>query len=134
MLKAIGTLILVFITFSIILFTCNYTNDGLKTINKEFSTSALLKKYEYFKDLSSAIQKKHADIEYYNLQIKEEKDNSEKIQLKTELRGIILIHNQLVSEYNSAMSKFNYRFTNIGDLPESNLEVLPREFQNYITK
>jgi peptidoglycan hydrolase CwlO-like protein len=110
------------------------TSDGVNTIQKEFAISNLLKKYEYFKDLSSAIQKKQADIEYYKQQLSEETDKFEKTQLKAEMRGIVTIHNQLVSEYNAAMSKFNYRFTNVGDLPQSNLQPLPREFNNYIIK
>ena len=44
------------------------------------------------------------------------------------------MHNQLCAEYNSAMSKFNYRFTNIGDLPEGATEPLPREYKPYINK
>lgn len=120
--------ILMIIGFSV-LRTCN---DTAQVIHKEFDPSALLKKYEYFKDISSAIDKKRADIELYRGQIKEETDKFEKNQLKAELRGIITVHNSLCAEYNSAMSKFNYRFTNKGDLPQSNLEPLPREYKPYI--
>lgn len=108
--------------------TCNETAVVAK---KEFGPSALLKKYEYFKDLSAAIDKKRADIEMYKGEISES-EGSEKNQLKAELRGIITMHNELCAEYNSAMSKFNYRFTNAGDLPASNLEPLPREIKPYL--
>jgi hypothetical protein len=120
--------ILVIIGFSV-LRTCN---DTAEVVHKEFDPSALLKKYEYFKDLSAAIDKKRADIEYYKEQIKDETDKTELLQLKAEARGIISVHNSLCSEYNAAMSKFNYRFTNRGDLPQSNLEPLPREYKPYI--
>jgi hypothetical protein len=125
----IGIGILMIIGFSV-LRTCN---DTVQVIHKEFDPSALLKKYEYFKDLSAAIDKKRADIIMYQEQIKEETDPVERRQLKAELRGIISIENGLCAEYNSAMSKFNYRFTNKGDLPQSNLEPLPREYKPYTT-
>lgn len=125
----------------VVFFTCtNLASDAGKTVVQEFAPSVLLKKYEYFKDLSAGIDKKRADIELYQEEIKElSKDNDHSKddkyyiqQRKSELIGIISIHNQLCSEYNSAMSKFNYRFTNAGDLPASNLTPLPREIKPYI--
>ena len=53
-------------------------------------------------------------------------------QRKSELLGIIAMHNQLCSEYNSAMSKENYDFTNVGKLPQTNLTPLPREIKPYL--
>ena len=85
-------------------------NSTMNVIHKEFSTEALLKKYEYFKDLSASIDAKRANILLMSSTLS--KDDK---QSMTELIGVVSIHNQLCSEYNSAMSKFNYRFTNIGD-------------------
>ena len=51
-----------FITLSL---TLGWCNDTAKVVKQEFSTSALLKKYMYFKDLSSAIDAKRADIKVY---------------------------------------------------------------------
>ncbi len=87
--------------------------------------------------LSSAIDKKRADIEMYQNEIKElpnaEKDDKEYLrQRKSELLGIISMYNQLVSEYNSAMVKFNYKLCNKGDMPNTNLEPLPREYKSYL--
>lgn len=118
---------------------CNVIKDGADTVTSEFKPSALLKKYEYFKDLSAAIDKKRADIELYRSEIEsikiEDKDDKAYLQeRKLEMIGIITMHNQLCSEYNAAMSKFNYRFTNAGDLPATNLEPLPREIKPYIIK
>jgi hypothetical protein len=111
--------------------------DTADTIHKEFSSSALLKKYEYFKDLSAAIDGKRADLNAYksSLQDYKIKDKDDKFyyeQSKAEAMGILMIHNQLVSEYNAGMSKFNYAFCNVGSLPASNLEPLPREFKPYL--
>lgn len=129
----IGISIVIIIGFSIIR-SCGNTAD---TIHKEFSASALLKKYEYFKDLSAAIDSKRADLNAYksNLQDYKIKDKDDKFyyeQSKAEAMGILMMHNQLVAEYNSGMSKFNYSFCNIGTLPASNLEPLPREFKPYL--
>ena len=115
----------------------NSCMDGCNTAYKEFKPSALLSKYEYFKNLSAAIDKKRADIEMYQTEISSMKidDKDDKFyiqQRKSELLGIISIHNSLCSEYNAAMAKFNYRFTNAGDLPATNLMPLPREIKPYI--
>ena len=111
--------------------------DAKETVYNEFKVSTLLKKYEYFKDLSAAIDKKRADIEVYQTEISSYNKDDDKFyveQRKSELLGIIAMHNQLCAEYNSAMSKFNYRFTNVGDLPEGAGEPLPREYKPYINK
>ena len=117
--------------------TVTSCSDAGQTAYNEFKVSSLLKKYEYFKDLSAAIDKKRADIEMYQSEIETftEKDDAFYIQQrKSELLGIIAMHNQLCSEYNSAMSKFNYRFTNAGGLPAGAVTPLPREYKPYINK
>lgn len=130
----IGLISMSLLVLSTILRSCG---DAADVVHKEFDPSALLKKYEYFKDLSAGIDKKRADIEMYREEIAgmtiQDKDDKFYIQQrKSELMGIISIHNSLCSEYNSAMAKFNYRFTNAGDLPATNLEILPREIKPYI--
>ena len=122
------------LSLSLVTIQCN---DAKDTVYNEFKVSTLIKKYEYFKDLSAAIDKKRADIELYQIEISsytKEDDRFYVEQRKSELIGIIAMHNQLCAEYNSAMSKFNYRFTNIGDLPEGATEPLPREYKPYINK
>ena len=126
--------LLFLIAISLAMIQCK---DAKETAYNEFKVSALLKKYEYFKDLSAAIDKKRADIEVYQTEISSYNKDDDKFyieQRKSELLGIIAIHNQLCAEYNSAMSKFNYRFTNVGDLPEGAVEPLPREYKPYINK
>ena len=126
--------LLFLIAISLAMIQCK---DAKETAYNEFKVSTLLKKYEYFKDLSAAIDKKRADIEVYQAEIQSFTDKDDRFyveQRKSELLGIIAMHNQLCSEYNSAMSKFNYRFTNIGDLPEGAVEPLPREYKPYINK
>jgi hypothetical protein len=122
------------IAFASIVRSCGDTSD---TIHKQFSASALLKKYEYFKDLSAAIDAKRADLNAYKATLQDYvvKNRDDKFyyeQSKSEAMGILMIHNQLVSEYNSAMSKSNYSFCNAGSLPESNMEPLPRDHKPYL--
>lgn len=137
MVKGIAWFFMMFLvigTFSLIVRACNDTAD---VAHKEFSASALLAKYENFKDLAAAIDKKRADIDVYQQELStmtvEDKDDKFYYQQrKSEVLGLVSIYNGLVSEYNSAMSKANYSFTNIGQMPQSNMTPLPREYQNYI--
>jgi hypothetical protein len=55
-------------------------------------------------------------------------------QRRSEALGILAMYNDLVSRYNSDMAKINYSFCNVGGLPQSNLDPLPREFKPYILK
>lgn len=131
---ALGLVIVLMVFF----FVTGMIGDGCKTVKKEYAPSALLKKYEDFKNLSAGIDRKRADIEMYKEEIKsltgtDKEDKFYREQRKSELMGIISVHNSLCEQYNSMMSKFNYRFTNKGDLPASNLEPLPREYKPYIT-
>lgn len=131
--KKIIILFTILLSFS----SCRYYNDASDTAFNEFKASTLLKKYEYFKDLSSAIDKKRADIDMYRNELSTFKptDKDDRFyfeQRKVELFGIIAMHNQMCAEYNSLMSKFNYRFTNVGDLPEGANTPLPREVKPYI--
>lgn len=120
------------IIVSSVLRSCGNTTD---TIHKEYSTSALLKKYNDFKDLASAIDNKKAGIVAYENEIKtlDKSDKVEYNQMRAELRGMVMIYNNLVAQYNSNMSKANYAFTNAGQMPASNLTPLPREYREYQT-
>lgn len=128
-----GVTILAIICISVI----RSCGDAANVIHKEFGASALLKKYEYFKDLSAAIDKKRADLNAYKVSLQDYKvtDKDTRFyyeQSKAEAMGILMMYNQLVADYNAGMSKFNYAFCNAGTLPASNLEPLPREFKPYL--
>ena len=129
--KVVGIVALIFI----VSLTLRMCGDASDVVQKEFSASAMLKKYEYFKDLSSAIDEKRATIDVYESQLKGIKDQEgfQYQQTQAEMIGLISMHNSLCAEYNSAMSKFNYAFCNKGELPATNLEPLPREIKPYIS-
>lgn len=132
-------LLLLTLIVPFLLHSC-FVDDTINAIDREFKPSALLKKYEYYKDLSSGIDKKDAEILMYQSEIKElqadsSMDKDDKFYLqqrKSELIGVIGIRNQMCAEYNSAMSKFNYSFCNVGTMPQSNLTPLPREYKPYV--
>jgi hypothetical protein len=116
------------------MFLLNMCGETARVTQKEFGPEAMLKKYEYFKDLSAAIDEKNATITTYESQLSTIKDKESFYyqQTQSEMMGLISMHNSLCAEYNSAMSKFNYSFCNKGTLPQSNLVPLPREMKPYI--
>lgn len=116
------------------LFMLNMCSDTAQTVQNEYAPSVMLKKYEYFKDLSAAIDEKRATIETYKsvLVTIEDKTSFDYQQSRNEMLGLISMHNSLCKEYNAAMSKFNYAFCNKGTLPATNLVPLPREIKPYI--
>lgn len=126
---------------------CNtVANDAEQTAVKEFKPSALLKKYEYFKDVSAQLDKKIADINVYSTrfeQLKQDygylpraqwgREDREQYNIwMSEVAGIKASYNELAAEYNSAMSKFNYSFCNVGQLPQGATTPLPREYKPYL--
>lgn len=129
-------------------FSCRYIQDAKDTAFKEFKPSELLRKYEYFKDVHAALDKKIADIKVYEVRINDLKESYKGVNRKdwarddreqlsiwqSELAGIKASYNMLASEYNSAMVKFNYRFCNVGELPNGATEPLPREYAPYLTE
>lgn len=117
-----------------------------ETISKEFNPSALLKKYEDFKDISAALDAKLASLSVYekretNLVNSYEKtprskwarsDKEQWNQWENERSGIAASFNELASQYNADMAKFNYRFCNVGQLPQGADKPLPREYKTYL--
>lgn len=134
---------LIFILFK----TCVGTfGDAANTVQKEFQASTMLKRYEWFKDASAQLDKKIADSKLYQIRLntmredykgekrsKWSRDDREQYNVwVTELDGIKASYNSLAAEYNAAMSKFNYAFTNVGSLPSGATTILPREYKPYI--
>lgn len=136
------------VILSFVFFNCRYTQDAKDTAFKEFKPSALLKKYEWFKDASAQLDKKIADISVYESRIKalnesyEGKSRSEWARedreqwsiWQSEFAGVKASYNSLAAEYNSQMAKFNWDFCNVGTLPKGATEPLPREYKPYVTE
>lgn len=119
--------------------------NAASVMQKEFYPDALLRKYEWFKDASAALDKKQADMGVYDSRLKSlsdayqgtprgkwPRDDREQFSIwQSESAGIRASYNQLASEYNAEMVKFNWRFTNVGDLPQGG-KPLPREYRPYV--
>lgn len=142
------------VIFAVIYGTCHtaatMVNNVQKTVVQEFSPSVLLKKYEWFKDAAAQLDGKIATINMYDsrfVSIKNtygkdslnrkawDRDDKEQWNIwQSEVTGIKASYNTLAAEYNAAMAKFNYRFCNVGDLPQGQTVVLPREYKPYLTE
>lgn len=123
--------------------TCNYAGRVATVVQQEIDPAVLLQKYSWFKDASAALDKKVADISVYNSKLKSltdiygparewPRDVREQAAIwASELAGIKASYNSLAAEYNSQMSKINWAFTNLGQLPKGATTPLPREYKPY---
>lgn len=118
-----------------------------KVVFQQFSPEALLKKYEWFKDASAALDAKVATLQAYDAReatyekkygadaLKWPRNVQEQSDIwQSEQLGVKASYNTLAAEYNAAMAKFNYRFCNVGGLPQGATTVLPREYKPYLTE
>lgn len=120
--------------------------NAASVVKKEFYPDALLRKYEWFKDASAALDKKQADMRVYDARLQSlaqqyegvsrrqwARDDREQMSIwQSEAAGIRASYNQLASEYNAEMAKFNWRFTNVGEMPPGASTPLPREYKPYV--
>lgn len=121
------------------------TESG-QVAREEFNPRETLRKYEWFKNAAAELDRKRADISVMQKSLDElersyagtkradwaQSDRAEQAQLIAELNGLRSSYNDLAAQYNAAMSKINYAFANIGQLPQGAKEPLPREFKAYI--
>lgn len=129
-------------------FLISSLGDTLTTAQQQFAPSALLKKYEWFKDAAAQCDQKLATLKTYESRFQSLTDSYAGVERRawdradkeqwniwqSEYLGLKASYNDLASQYNSQMSKFNYRFTNVGDLPAGATEPLPREFKPYLVE
>jgi hypothetical protein len=132
--------------FSIVSKGCSYLRKVSAVAEQQVDPALLLKRYEWFKNVAAQCDKKLADIEVYKsrlVMIKRDYegvaridwDRPDKEQFNVweqEVAGVVASYNSLAAEYNAAMSKLNYKYTNIGDLPKGATEPLPREMRAYV--
>ena len=141
----------IFIIFALVCFggvlsySAGWIGDAGQVAKEQFGPKALLQKYEWFKDASAQLDAKVANIDAAQARIKSMDEtykgtprtqwaraDLEQYNLwQNEVSGLKANYNNLAAEYNAAMAKFNYRFTNAGDLPAGATKVLPREFKPY---
>ena len=122
--------------------------ESAQVVKEEFGPKAALEKYEWFKDAAAELEKKRADITVYESRMTAMEESYEGDKRKdwhredreqynvwsSEIAGVIASYNSLAAEYNAQMAKFNWRFANVGELPEGAGEPLPQEFKEYMEK
>lgn len=140
-----GFLITGLLLSGVLLGGCGWTGRAINMVSDQVDPYELQRKYELFKDQAAALDAKVATIRVYENRFKAfgakgincpetlSRVRSEQCLVWVqEVSGIVASYNDLAKDYNSEMSKWNYRFTNIGDLPKGATEVLPREFKPYM--
>lgn len=127
---------------------CAYFGKVAAVAEQQLDPALLLKKYEWFKNVAAECDKKLADIKVYEARLismerdyegisRKDWDRTDKEQFnlwQQEVAGVIASYNSLAAEYNAAMAKINYSFTNVGSLPKGASEPLPREVREYKTR
>lgn len=144
-LKVILTVFALVAFIGLLSYGLGWFSEGGRVAQREFGPEAFLRKYEWFKNAAAELDRKRADIEVFQARLSNletqyvgvsrrewPRDEREQYnQWVAELTGLKSSYNGLAAEYNSQMAKFNWRFTNAGDLPEGATEPLPREFAPY---
>lgn len=130
--------------------TLGWCNDAVETTTTQFKPSVMLERYSWFKDASAQLDAKVATLESYRSRfaaLKESygpdssvraawaREDREQFNIwQSEFLGLKASYNDLAAQYNAQMVKWNYRFTNKGDLPAGaeDDKVLPRAYKPYI--
>lgn len=118
--------------------------EAADVAHEQLGPRALLKKYEWFKDASAALDSKVANIAAAHRRQRSlvdsyegksrpkwSREDREQFNLwESEEAGMVASYNNLASEYNAEMVKANWRFANVGDVPAGGAP-LPREYREY---
>lgn len=111
----------------------NFFGEGKQVLQEELGPRAILKKYEWFKDMSAQLDKYKADITAFQAQIDDLNADYEGVkrkdwdrvdkqtmsQYRQQLTGILSMYNRLAAEYNAQSNKVNWQYfdTTDGDVP-----------------
>lgn len=147
-LSIIIKIIVLLIVVGVISYFISGAAETGKVVRDEFGPKAMLKKYEWFKNTSASLDEKIATVKVYETRTKgmvdmyedtprKDWDRVDKEQYnlyQSEVAGVKASYNALASEYNAQMTKFNWKFTNKGDLPKGASEPLPRDYKTYIVE
>lgn len=136
--------VLVVIALKIVCFPVQYAGRVAQVAAEELDPRVLLTRYQWLKDAHAGLDAKLATIKTYETRetqlrglygsnaAKWPRDVREEWALQaSEVAGVIASYNLLAADYNGAMAKVNWRFTNVGQLPAGATEALPREYAPY---
>lgn len=115
---------------------------------RELDPVVLQQKYEWFKDAAAACDQKRASIkvmqgridrlqaDYKDVKRREwaRDDREQQSVWESEVSGLKASYNDLASQYNAQMAKWNWRFCERGQLPQGATEPLPRKFKPYVVE
>lgn len=132
---------------------CNalrWSNEASEVAYQQVRPKVLLERYERFKEQRAVLDAKQASIAQYQAAIHSLKSDYAGTPMvdwpmdaregyaarRAELHGMVASYNLLAADYNAAMSKENYRFCNVGRLPQGleGMEPLPRQYAPYLTQ
>lgn len=129
-----------FVGFRALIMPLWFASRTLDVVQQQIDPAELLRKYEWFKDAAAQLDAKVANIKITQgliddanaIQDKKDRVDRENVMLwQRELGGMKFSYNQLAAEYNAQMAKINYRFCNVGDLPQGATVPLPRAYKPY---
>lgn len=124
-----------------------YFGEAVQVAREEFGPRAMLKKYEWFKNTSAALDQKLANIKVYSVNRAEMKkdyegvprpgwDRTDKEQFNLwgqEVAGVKASYNGLAAEWNAQMSKFNWE-PFLSELPKGADNILRKQYAVYVDK
>lgn len=124
--------------FVVLMFGCyvlNWAGKAADVVAHEVDPAVLQQKYEWFKNAAAQLDSKLATLKTYQSKLsrlrklddENKLDRTNREQLMTweqEQQGVKASYNDLAAEYNSQMTKWNWKFTNAGEL---------RYHQHYLT-
>lgn len=130
----------------IVLMPLWFVNRAVSVVQQQIDPAELQRRYEWFKDAAAACDQKRASLKLYEQRSKElessyrgkprsdwARDDREQWSIwRSESAGVAASYNELAGTYNAEMVKWNWRFTNVGGLPQGATEPLPREFKPYL--
>lgn len=117
----------------------NWFGRSADIVQQQVDPFELQRKYEWFKDTAAQLDDKQANIKVFEARKKHQHCDNAKDRVhieqcdvwEQETAGVIASYNGLAAEYNAQMAKWNWRFTNVGQLPQGATQPLPREFKPY---
>jgi len=140
--KFILVLMVIGIGFSTLNYFTSWFGEAATVAKQEFGPKAMLTKYEWFKDASAGLDKKQANITVYSARLavfdgmsRKEMDRTDKqqqAQWLSEVAGVRASYNDLAANWNSQISKFNWK-PFLGDLPPGAEVLLTKEYAPYET-
>ena len=130
------------------LFGLNWLSKAVNVVAEQVDPQRLLREYETFKEIHAALTSRRQGIDvlqsrvstfmqdYEGVSRKDipRDDRNALTQMRSERAGMVLMFNDLAADYNARMAKVNFRFCNVGDLPQGVTEPLPRNYVLYLNK